>query len=211
MPTVSDYEIRQLIENHDNRNRMKNTNWAAGVFSAWRNAAGPEFVPEIQLMTVEQINHYLGRFVVEVLKKDGKPYPPRTLYLIYAGLLRFLRDNRVYDKNFLDSKNLYFTEFRKVLDGKMKDLLSNGLGTKVTQAEPILPEDESQIWDKGVFGDKSTDSLQCTMFFYTCKLFGLRGHGEHCSLTCEQFNVGRDAHGKYAEFSGRSSKMYKGG
>ena len=53
MPTVSDYEIRQLIENHKNRNTKKNTNWAAGVFSSWKNAAGPEFVPDIQLMTVE--------------------------------------------------------------------------------------------------------------------------------------------------------------
>ena len=44
---VSDDEIRQLIENHENRNTKKNTNWAAGVFSAWRNAAGPEFVLEI--------------------------------------------------------------------------------------------------------------------------------------------------------------------
>ena len=51
MPTVSDYEIRQLIQNHKNRNTKKNTNWAAGVFSSWRNAAGPEFVPEIQLMS----------------------------------------------------------------------------------------------------------------------------------------------------------------
>ena len=91
----------------------------------------------------------------------------------------------------------------------MKDLLSSGLGTKVNQADSILPK--SQIWDKGVFGDKSAESLQCTMFFYTCKLFGLRGHDEYRSLTCEQFNVGRDANGKYVEFSRRSSKTYNGG
>ena len=73
VPTVSDYEIRQLIENHKNRNTKKNTNWAAGVFSSWRNAAGPEFVPE---MTVEQMNHYLSRFVVEARKKEVEPYRP---------------------------------------------------------------------------------------------------------------------------------------
>ena len=69
-------EIRQLIENHKNRNTKKKTNWAAGVFSSWRNAAGPEFVPEIQLMTVEQMNHYLSRFVVEARKKEVEPYRP---------------------------------------------------------------------------------------------------------------------------------------
>ena len=77
VPTVSDYEICQLIENHENRNTKKNTNWASGVFSSWRNAAGPEFVPEIQLMTVEQMNHYLSRFVVEArTEKEVEPYRP---------------------------------------------------------------------------------------------------------------------------------------
>ena len=47
----------------------------------------------------------------------------------------------------------------------MKDLLSNGLGTKVKQADLILPEDECVIWEKGVFGGKNAESLQCTMFF----------------------------------------------
>ena len=214
VPPVSDEAIQQLVSNHENRNTKKNTSWAAGVFFAWRdarNACGGEFIPEIQSMTVEQMNHYLTRFVVEARKKDGDPYYPKTLYLICAGLVRFLRDNSVYDKNFLDTKNLHFTEFRKVLDCKMKDLLSNGLGTKVKQAEPILPEDECVIWEKGVFGDKSAESLQCTMFFYACKLFGLRGHDEHRGLTCEQFVLGSDIHGKYVEFNGWSSKTYKGG
>ena len=72
------YPIMRSVssENHKNRNTKKNTNWAAGVFSSWRNAAGPEFVPEIQLMTVEQMNHYLSRFVVEARKKEVEPYRP---------------------------------------------------------------------------------------------------------------------------------------
>ena len=88
----------------------------------------------------------------------------------------------------------------------MKDLLSNGLGTKVKQADPLLPQDECTIWENGVFGDKCVESLQCMMFFYACKLFRLRGHDEHRNLTCEQFTVGNDVQGKYIEFNGRSSK-----
>ena len=88
----------------------------------------------------------------------------------------------------------------------MKDLLSNGLGTIVKQVDPILPEDECVIWEKGVLGDKSAESLQCTMFFNALILFGLRGHDEHRNLTCEQFIVGIDVHGRYIEFTKRSSK-----
>ena len=74
----------------------------------------------------------------------------------------------------------------------MKDLLSNSLGTKVKKADPILPDDECVILENGVLDDKSAESLQCTMRFYACKLFGLRGHYEHRNLTCEQFTVGID-------------------
>ena len=66
----------------------------------------------------------------------------------------------------------------------MKNLLKRGLGTKTKQAEPIMPEDEQIIWEKGVFGHETEEKLQCTMFFYNCKLFGLRGHEEHHDLDC---------------------------
>jgi hypothetical protein len=44
-------------------------------------------------------------------------------------------------------------------------LLSEGLGTKVRQAEPILPEDEEKIWIKEVFDMHSSKALQYTAFF----------------------------------------------
>lgn len=47
-----------------------------------------------------------------------------------------------------------------VLDARIKELLSKGLGTKVRQADPILPEDEEIIWTSGVFGLHSSQALQ---------------------------------------------------
>ncbi|XP_033728721.1 uncharacterized protein LOC117317870 [Pecten maximus] len=49
------------------------------------------------------------------------------------------------------------------------------------------------------------------MFFYNCKLFGMRGHDEHHALECDQFIIGEDSKGKYFEFVGRASKTFKGG
>jgi hypothetical protein len=67
--------------------------------------------------------------VIEVRKQDGQDYPPRSLYYIICGLLRFLRDRDIYDKNFLDENDSRFAVWRKVLDAKMKELLSRGFGT----------------------------------------------------------------------------------
>ena len=65
----------------------------------------------------------------------------------------------MYDKNFLDLKNLEFTDFRKILDARMKELLSLGYETNRKQAQTILPEDENIIWSKEVFGDRGKITL----------------------------------------------------
>lgn len=55
---------------------------------------------------------------------------------------------------------------------------SNGLGTKVKQAKPKLLEDKAIIWGN-VWGNRSAESSQCTMFFYSFKkLSGPRGHAD---------------------------------
>jgi hypothetical protein len=79
------------------------------------------------------------------------------------------------------------------------------------QADPIWPEDEEKLWQKGVFGKENSEQLQHTMFFYSCKLFGLRACDEHHKLLCEQFSIGNDIHGQYIQFLGRATKTYKGG
>ena len=106
VPPVSSEDIKHLVENHEDGNTKKNTGWPEGVFFAWRQSrhtSGSEFVQDNQSMTVGQMNYYLSRFVIEAPKKDDEPYPPKTPYLICAGLLGFLRNNGVYDKNFLDT------------------------------------------------------------------------------------------------------------
>lgn len=210
---LSETDVKKLIDSQENVNTKKNTTWALRVFESWRahrNSYG-ESVKELHDMNTEEMNYYLGRFIAEARKQDGQPYPPRSLYLISCGLLRHLRDKKVYDKNFLCTKTLEFSEFRKILDARMKELLQMGFGTKVKQAQAVLPEDEKVLWEKGVFGNSTAEALQSTVFFYACKLFALRGHDEHHQLQCDQFAIGEDQGGKYVEFFGRSNKTYKGG
>jgi len=213
---VSNEEIKNLVDSQENANTKKNSKWSYGVFEAWRrhrnDISGVDCFPKLAEMTSNQLNSVLGKFVVECRKQDGTPYPPRSLYLIICGLLRHLRNEKVYDKNILDVNNTTFTEFRSILDARMKQLLSFGFGTTTKQAQPLTVEDELVLWEKGVFGDSNAESLQWTVFFYACKLFGLRGHNEHHALQCEQFEIGiDDKGGKFLEFHGRNSKTYSGG
>lgn len=73
--------------------------------------------------------------------------------------MRHLKNKNVFDKNILDNNDCRFSEFRKILDSKMKDLLKRGFGTSIKQAEPIMPQDEESMWNKGIFGDKDSETL----------------------------------------------------
>eukprot|EP00105_Crassostrea_gigas_P007334 XP_011421538.1 PREDICTED: uncharacterized protein KIAA1958-like [Crassostrea gigas] len=207
---VSDDEILKLIKDQENVNTKNNTKWAMNLFEKWR-ANRRENIPDFKLMTTEQMSFWLGRFVMEARKRDGTEYPPRSIYLILCGLLRYLKDNGVYDKNFLDENNGEFTDFRKLVDARMKSLIDKGFRCSLKQADPILPKDEETLWQKHVFGKESAEQLQHTVFFYACKVFGVRGYDEHHDLQCEQFTIGEDSAGRFIQFSGRATKTYKGG
>lgn len=72
-------------------------------------------------------------------------------------------------------------------------------------------QDEESMWNKGIFGDKDLEIFQYIMFYYNCKFFGLCGYDEYYEFECSQFVFGIDNFGKYVEFIGCVSKMYKGG
>ena len=74
---------------------------------------------------MDDANKWLSRFIVEVRKKNGDFYPPKSLYLLSVGLLRFNRDAGV-NMNFMDDRDDRFLRFRRILDSQMKMLTSKG-------------------------------------------------------------------------------------
>jgi integrase len=210
---ISDGRIDELLQGAVNKNTQKSTRWAHSVFTAWRTQkiCADAIIPELEMMSVVDINMWLSKFAVETRRQDGKQYPSRTLWMLMCGLLRYLRDRNVHEMNFLNEKDHRFVHFRRVLDAQMKKLTSDGIGATVKQAEPLTKEDESRLWECGVLGTSTSQSLLYTVFLYNCKLFGLRGCDEHRGLVPGQFSVGRDHIGQYVEFTGRSSKTFKGG
>lgn len=208
---VTDTEIEEMKSSKRNKNTAKNTKWAFNIFETWRQHRQADNIPEIHIMEKPALSFWLIRFLMEVRNQKGEEYPPKSLYLIMCGLLRHLRECGVHDKNILDKKDPAFAELITILDSKMKHLLDQGLGTKTKQADPVSNEDEEKLWEKGVFGMKNSKSLQYTVFFYACKLFGLRGRDEHRNLQCNQFEIGEDDGGRFIRFIGRGSKTYHGG
>ena len=149
---------------------------------------------------------------MEVRKKNGDEYPPKTLYALVCCFKRFFVRNGVYSVNPLDPSDAHFGQFRTILDAEMRRLHKQGLGTTSKQAEPITPEEEALLWKAHQFGTHSGHALLHTVYYYNCKVFGLRSYDEHRNLCCSQYVKKVDEHGRvYLEYTDYGNKTNRGG
>ena len=126
------------------------------------------------------MQHWLTLFILEVRKKDGSEFPPNSLYHLVCGIVRYVKN---HGKPELDIfKDAKFANFRASLDSEMKRLQSLVVGSKHRQAEVLTEEDEELLWQQGLLGDSSPQSLLDTMIFMCGLYFALRSGQEHWQL-----------------------------
>ena len=222
-PPVGAVAIKKLQESSTPRNTKKDTAWSFKVYTDWMNARNETsrkcekkdddwgIVPPLSASLENHVlDYWLQRFVVEVRRRDGSPYPAVTLKHLCAGLQRHMRE--VFhrpDVCFFEGSD--FWDFRKTLDARMKELNKEGIHTHPKQAQPLSIDDESVFWDKGIFNWIDSRCLQNAVYFYTCKVFGLRAADEHAGLTMSQFTFNSDKEGEYIRFQGKVCKNNQGG
>ena len=96
-------EIEQRERERIPLKTWQSTSWSVNVYQAWAEHRNSQIetlqdeymsVPlNFQVATVEEINYWLTRFILEVMKADGNPYPANSLFSISTGLLRHFRDD----------------------------------------------------------------------------------------------------------------------
>ena len=117
----------QLIENLKEKSKNKNTtvstnNWLK-VWKTWAKQAGHS--EEIKSYQPEELNLLLEEFYATVHKQDGTEYEPDSLRVMQAALDRHLGDNGC---KFSIIRDREFSESKKVLEGKARQLRQQGKG-----------------------------------------------------------------------------------
>ena len=162
-------------------------------------------------MTNKQMSHWMTCFILEARKRDGTVYPPNTLHHLVAGVQRRLRQNGHILDIFKDAE---FSEFRASLDAEMKRLQGEGVGSQKRQAEIITPAEENRLWEKGLLGERTPQTLLDTMVFYWGLYFALRSGKEHRQLRhtpCQIEVVERPGERAFLRYTEDTSKNHQGG
>ena len=158
---VSEEQMSSYAKGVINDNTDESTKWAVNAFTAWvheRNKSCTTYsqrCPEDLLTnkpTAENLNLWLCRFMLEVRKGDGTPYPAKSLYQILCGLYRRAKSHWKECPNFMDKSNVAFSELHATCDRLAVELRCAGIGTKVKHATIVMPAEEDQLWDSGTIG-----------------------------------------------------------
>ena len=118
-------------------------------------------------MSAKDLSYWMGKFMLEVWKKYGSEYLPKSLYALVCCFKRYFRAHGVHDINPLAMvDNSVFGDFRSTVDAEMKRLHSQGLGATKRTAEPITPDEKALLWSTGQFGTHNGKVMLNTVYYY---------------------------------------------
>ena len=94
-------EEEEAIQNAIPSSTRYKTKWAVEVFRERQTARGQasnegnglqDISTPVENFDAGSLAYWLGKFVQEVVNKDGQRYPGRTLYSLITGIKRFLAE-----------------------------------------------------------------------------------------------------------------------
>ena len=210
----TDVDVRKAKQAAVCDKTQQDTKWCVNIWNLWREQRNPSngIPPVIDAQNLEALPQWLSRFILEVRKRTGDPYPPETLYHIVCGLVRHIKIGRA-DVDFFNDK--IFADCRTILDSEMKRLRKAGIKTKGLKAEPLSLDEEELLWKRGILGDHSPDALLNTVFFQIGINFALRSGAEHRALrhgeNCQIVVVEQTGQRPYLQYTEDCSKNNQGG
>ena len=207
-PVVSSDEIQELKSVAVNKHTSRSTKQWMNVFQSWAKSRHLENV-SIETMPPEELDTVLTKFYAEVKKKDGDDYEPESLKIMQSAIERHLKDKN-YPLSIARSRE--FHNSQEVLNAKALSLRQQGKGKRPNKAQPLTPDEESALWEKGQLGDFNGKVLTNVNFKNLTEQLGFRGRQEHYDAYVEDLVIRQQEDGsEVVEFHEGPTKTRSGG
>lgn len=195
---------------------IKRNKWANNIFKEWAKARKEHELNDdeilynlsmdLNVLSDEELNFWLSKFVLEIRNMKGKRYPRDSLISVIAGIQQILLENKRPLKIMKDRE---FSEFQKALDASCKLSSQEGLGCQVKRSEIITLEDELKLWNLNILGGNNPQQLMNTLLYLNGIHFALRSGPEHRKLKMSQLEITLDP--PTIIYKAEVSKTFQGG
>jgi len=116
-----DMSVEEFIDDQENENTKKKTKQNIALLEEFLRFK--EERRKIEEIPPQELNVYLGEFIIAVRTKENKEYEPNSLRSLMASFERHLKKKNY---GFSIMKDLQFEQARKALQSKQKDLKGKG-------------------------------------------------------------------------------------
>jgi hypothetical protein len=187
---VEDDDFEELTRGYVPPNTANDTQKCVKLFTDWQSTRNQSFpdnpVPDkiLESKDTGQICKWLCRFATEARKKDGTPYPPKTIHHYIIGIQRYIRQKMKTSVNLLADPD--FLPLQNLLDALYRKLHAAGVGTTSKKTPVLTMEDEKHLWESKALNPDTPEGLLRSVFFLNGKNFCLRGGAEHRDLKLSQ-------------------------
>lgn len=215
---MSESDLQASLIEAKSDNSIRKSQWAVNTFNEWLKArqsngliSGLHVFKPLEDMTKIELNSQLKYFLFEVRKVNKDRYPSNSLRDLYQGIGYHLHQMKGKPfKLFSDSE---FADARAALDAAMKLANREGVSPQGNgPATAISPDQEEQLWVKGILGSDNPKKLLNTIFYLSGKHFALRGGVEHRELAWGKHVQLRNLEpGEFLIYTSAYSKNYNGG
>lgn len=174
-------ELKERIANSTPDGTRKKVKWALNVLKEWQNETLNDesrlhMYGDIETSPASTINNELKHFILEVRKKDGSRYPPKTLYDLIVMLNYYLMKEVGRDINLMKDKE--FLETRMSMNTSMTESADEGLIAGTNASEPISQDEEDLLFESGILGSSSTKHILNTAIYLLAVHTSVRGGAE---------------------------------
>ena len=141
---VSEDDVDKLIAQQEKENTKKKTMYDLNIVLKFLREVRKE-ERELEKIPPEELNVYLGEFIIAARTKKGEQYEPSSLRGMLSSVDRYLT-RRYYGKRlFVDPE---FTRLTDALKAKQKELKKQGRGNKPNATTALSDEEIDILFEK---------------------------------------------------------------